>query len=123
MRLMGFTWCNGWAAITKGVVEQLGMDMIPWCQSTSAPFTSGTTKGTVSSMRKAEPSSITTAPAATAAGASLWLTSELADMNATSTPSKDFAVASSTTKSFPPTLICFPADRLEASNFSLGKVG
>ena len=98
------------------------MEMIPWCHSTSAPFISGTTKGTVSSMRNAEPSSITTAPAATAAGAICWLTAELADMNTTSTPSKDFSVASSTIKSCSPTVIVLPAERLEASSFNLGRL-
>ena len=96
------------------------MEMMPSCHSKSPPLTSGTTKGTLGSMRKAEPSSMTTAPAATAWGASSRLTAELAEMKATSTPSKESFVASSTTSSSPPTLMRLPADRLDAISLSRG---
>ena len=36
--------CSGATAITIWVVEQLGMDMMPWCSSTSCPLISGTTR-------------------------------------------------------------------------------
>ena len=123
MRRMGLISRRGWAAITRGVVEQLGMEMIPSCHSTSAPLTSGTTRGTFGFMRKAEPSSMTTAPAATACGASSQLTAELAEMKATSTPSKECSVASSTTSSSPPTVMRLPAERLDAMSRSFGIPG
>ena len=114
IRRIGLISRSGWAAMTSGVVEQLGMEIIPSCHSTSSPLTSGTTSGTLGSMRNAEPSSMTTAPAATAWGANSRLTAELAEINATSTPSKESCVASSTTSSSPPTAMRLPADRFDA---------
>ena len=73
-------------------------------------------------MRKAELSSITTVPAATAAGPRRRLTSELAEMKATSTPRKESSAASSTTSSLPPTVMRFPAERLDAISRRLGGV-
>ena len=99
------------------------MEIIPWCHSTSAPLTSGTTKGTSSLMRNAEPSSMTTAPAATAAGANRRLTSLLTEMNATSTPAKESSEVSRTTNSRPPMDSRFPADRLEANAVTPGNAG
>ena len=96
------------------------MDMMPSCHSTSSPLTSGTTSGTLASMRKAEPSSITTAPAATAWGASSRLTADVAEMKAMSTPSKESFVASSTTSSSPPTAMRLPAERLDAISRRVG---
>ena len=119
-RRTGLAWCSGWAAMTSGVVEQLGMEMMPWCHSTSAPLTSGTTSGTAGSIRKADPSSMTTAPASTAAGASRRLTSALAEMKTMSTPRNESSVASSTTSSRPATERRRPAERREASSFNCG---
>ena len=54
---------------TIWMVEQLGLAMMPLCQSTSSGLTSGTTSGTSGSMRQAEELSTTTQPASRAMGA------------------------------------------------------
>ena len=74
-------------------------------------------------MRKAELSSMTTAPAATAMGASSRLMAVLTEMKAMSTPRKESAVVSSTTSSEPLTVSFFPAERLEASSLRLRNSG
>ena len=51
------------------IVEQFGLAIRPACPCAACGFTSATTSGTPSSMRKAEELSTTTAPAATACGA------------------------------------------------------
>src|SRR5439155_26627296 len=50
------------------IVEQFGLAMIPRCLRISRGFTSGTTRGTSGSIRKALELSTTTAPAAAATG-------------------------------------------------------
>ena len=113
----GLTLLRGWSAITKGVVEQLGMEIMPrWC-STSSPLTSGTTKGTSGSMRKYELSSITNAPFCTAMGPNSPLSAVETDMKAMSTPVKLSGVVSSTTSSSPRTLMRLPADLWDAQSF------
>ena len=56
-------------SFTTGTVVQFGVEMMPLCHFTSSAFTSGTTSGTSGSMRHAELSSITSAPALAAKGA------------------------------------------------------
>src|SRR3990172_1949254 len=96
IRLTGFRQWIGQSTCTSGVVGQLGMEMIPLCPSRSAAFTSGTTSGTSGSMRQAELSSMTMAPALTAAGIMLLETSVVAEKKAMSTPANDLEFVSST---------------------------
>ncbi len=100
--------------MASGVVVQLGIEMMPSCHSTSAPFTSGMTSGTFGCIRNALPSSITRAPRLTASGASALLTDESAEMNATAMPSKASGVASMTVSVASPYAISLPAERCDA---------
>jgi len=114
MRTMGFILCTGHNTWHRGVVGQLGMEMIPLCHSRSAAFTSGTTSGTSGSIRQAELSSMTMAPAFTALGIRVRETSVVAEKKARSHPAKDLGVASSTSHSHSPTVSFLPAERAEA---------
>ena len=64
-------------SVDRGIAQQFGLATIPSFSAARAPFTSGTTSGTVGSMRKALDLSTTTAPAFTAWGAivsiPLWI--------------------------------------------------
>ena len=81
------------------MVEQFGFAMTPECQATSWGFTSGTTSGTSSSMRKALELSIMPAPAAVTASRISLDTEAPAENSAMSTPSKDSGVISCTVSS------------------------
>ena len=61
--------CRGARATARIAAEQFGLAISFGCCRKTSPFTSGTTRGTSGSMRKAEELSITTAPACKAAGA------------------------------------------------------
>src|SRR3990172_167165 len=124
MRSMRFTLCTGQSAWHRGVVGQLGMEMIPLCPCRSLALTSGTTSGTSGSMRQAELSSMATAPAFTAYGISVLDTSVVAEKKVRSTPRNDLVVASSTSTSHSPTVILRPTERGEASRRSplMGKL-
>ena len=67
---------------------QLGLAMIPWWAKAAWGFTSGTTRGTWGSRRKALELSITRAPAAAATGAHCLDTEPPAEANTRSTPAK-----------------------------------
>ena len=71
---------------------QLGLAITPLWLKAASGFTSGTTRGTEASMRKALELSITTAPAAAATGAHCFDTEPPADANTTSTPAKASAL-------------------------------
>ena len=105
--------------MTSGVVEQLGMDTMPSCQSRSSPLTSGTTRGTAGSMRKALESSITSAPALAATGPKRRESSVRAEMKAMSTSEKLSSVVVSTVNALPFTSSLRPAERLDARSFRL----
>ncbi len=70
------------------MVEQFGLAIIPLCSCKSASFTSGTTNGTFSSIRKALVLSTTIAPRLAASGASSLDTLPPALNKAISIPSK-----------------------------------
>lgn len=103
------------------MVEQFGLAMTPECHDTSPGFTSGTTKGTSSSMRNALELSIMTAPAATTASRIALETSEPAENSAMSTPSNDSEIISCTVSSpagtspQPSKGSFLPAERADAS--------
>src|SRR3954452_334574 len=59
---------SGFRATTIWIVEQFGLAMMPLCRATSCGLTSGTTRGTSGSIRKALELSTTTAPARAAIG-------------------------------------------------------
>ena len=105
------------------MVEQLGLEMMPWWRFTSSGLISGTTSGTSSDMRNALELSTNTAPAFTMAGANLLAISLLAAPSTMSMPSKLASVASSTITSPPLKGSALPALRALASAFrwSIGK--
>ena len=70
--------CN---ASASGVVVQLGIDIMPSCQLKSAAFTSGTTRGTVLSIRNAEQSSIITDPISLIRGPNKFESSDVPEKN------------------------------------------
>ncbi len=111
---------SGFRAISMMMAEQLGLAMIPpsappfpdWRAArvffhassiglTAASLTSGTTRGTPSSMRKAEELSMTMVPALAAAGPYCFEIPLPAEKRAMSTPRRDSGV-SSVTRTFPP---------------------
>ena len=60
--------CRGLSATTIWIVEQFGLAMIPLWRAMAWALTSGTTSGTVGSIRQALELSTTTAPAFAAIG-------------------------------------------------------
>src|SRR3989344_2234507 len=96
---------------------------MPLCFLMSPAFISGTTRGTLSSIRKALELSITTQPALTAIGANSRDTLPPALKIAISTPLKLCSLSSSTAISFPRKVTDFPAERLLAkrTSFPIGK--
>ena len=64
MRLQVNAACNGYNAMSVMAVVQFGLAMMPLCHFTSEALISGTTSGTLLSMRKALELSTTTAPEA-----------------------------------------------------------
>ena len=119
MRFTRNSRCMGKSAMSVMAVVQLGFAMMPRCFLMSSPLISGMTSGTVSSMRKHEELSTTTAPACTAIGANSFEMPLPALKSAMSTPAKDAAVSSSTTTSWPKAGRVLPAERAEASSVSL----
>ena len=84
------------SAISGGmscIVEQLGLAMIPSCQSRSSGLTCDTTSGTSGSMRQALELSITVQPRFAASGASSFEVPPPALKSAMSTPSNASGVA------------------------------
>ena len=69
MRFTPNAWCSGYSAMSVMAVVQFGLAMMPLCCFTSAALISGTTSGTLSSMRNALELSTTTQPALAAMGA------------------------------------------------------
>src|SRR5215467_3967935 len=110
--------CRGLSGITVTMVVQLGQATMPRWPARAAAFTSGTTSGTVVSMRLALDLSMTTAPAFTARGASSFDCPEPAEKNAMSTPLKASAPAFSTRMVSPLNAIVLPTDRSEAKTRS-----
>ena len=83
------------------IVEQFGLATTPVCAWAACGFTSATTSGTPSSIRKAEELSTTTAPAATAWGAHSRERVAPAEKIAMSIPSKLRGPTACTVMSFP----------------------
>ena len=84
MRSMRLTLWTGQSTWQRGVVGQLGMEMMPLWSLRSSPLTSGTTRGTSGSIRQAELSSMVIAPDFTAAGMRDFETSVVAEKKAMS---------------------------------------
>src|SRR5688572_30701072 len=105
------------------MVEQLGLAITPLCLWIASGFTSGTTNGTPSFIRKAELLSTTTAPAATAIGAYSLEMLPLAEKSAIWMSLKLSLVSSSTGYSLPLNVVVLPALRADASSlrFLIGK--
>src|SRR5258708_36465806 len=95
--------------MVRGMAQQLGLAMMPRWSMAASGFTSGTTSGTLGSRRQAELLSITTVPAATAAGARLVLAKLPAENMTTSSATKASGVASTTWTRTPLKLIIDPA--------------
>ena len=93
--------------------------MMPSWVAASAALTSGTTSGTPGSMRHRDELSMTTAPAAAAAGARVPETLAPAEKRAMSTPSNDSGRASSTVRRWPEMTSVVPAERADASGRSV----
>ena len=108
----------GLRATTIWMVEQLGVAMMPVLVASASAFTSGTTSGTVGSMRKTLDLSMTVAPAATACGTNSVLTEPPAAKNTRSTPSKEPGPSSRTCTSAPLYGSVRPAERALASRRS-----
>ena len=106
--------CN---ASASGVVVQLGIDIMPSCQLKSAAFTSGTTRGTVLSIRNAEPSSIITDPISLIRGPHSFEASDVAEQKTISEFSRDALLTSSTIMFLFLNFNVLPADLAVASSF------
>src|SRR5436190_14085102 len=119
MRRMPIAWWIGHTAVARIAAVQLGLAITPLWRRRSPGLTSGTTNGTLGSMRKADELSIATAPAALAADTNSRLRVAPAEKKAMSTPLKAAAVSSSTLCGLPLNSRVLPTERLEASNFRL----
>ena len=97
---------------------QFGFAIIPLWLRASLGFISGTTRGTPSSILKAEELSITTAPALAAALPNSFEIFPPALKRAISIPSNELFVSSCMTISSLRKLIVLPADRTEARGLS-----
>ena len=106
------------SATTIGIVVQLGLAMMPRGRSlASAAFTSGTTKGTLSSIRKALELSIITAPYLVMVSANSLEVPAPAEVKAISTPLKSSLCCKSFTSiCLPRKVYLVPALRLEPNN-------
>ena len=94
----GWIWCNGHTATLINIVVQLGLAIIPLCKAAASGLTSGTTRGTWGSIRKALELSITTAPASTAFFAHTFDVDPPADASTKSTFLNESFVTASTCK-------------------------
>ena len=106
---MGEMLFSALTAVTVIMVEQLGLEMMPWCFFTSSGLISGTIRGTLGSKRKAEELSTKTAPALTMAGANCLAMSFSAAPSTMSTPWKASSRASSMVTSSPLNFRVLPA--------------
>jgi hypothetical protein len=77
---------NGSSAISRIIVEQFGLAIIPLCVAMASGLISGMTSGTSGCMRNADELSMTTAPACTARGANSLLRALPAEKKARSMP-------------------------------------
>ena len=100
------------------MVEQLGLAIIPWCPRAAAGFTSGTTRGTSGSMRKALELSTTTAPARAASGAKRRDMPPPAEKSAMSMPEKESSSRTCTGMLSPLKSKALPRERSLASRVS-----
>src|SRR4051812_15669228 len=108
--------CSGFSATTIWMVEQFGLAMIPLCRATSCGLTSGTTRGTSGSIRKALELSTTTAPARAAIGLN-WREIDAGVLDRTmSTPANASGVSGSIGYVSPANFTVLPALRSEARN-------
>src|SRR5471032_1639265 len=114
---MPAAWWIGHTAISRIAAVQFGLAMTPLWWARSPGFTSGTTSGTLGSMRKAEELSITIAPAALACGMNSQLRVAPALKKAMSMPLNEVGFTSSTVCGLPLNESVLPAERAEASSF------
>ncbi len=105
---------SGATPISRVIVVQLGLAMMPRCRRAASSLTPATTSGTSSTRRKAEELSITTAPAAAKAGANFRARAAPAENRAMSTPRGSAVARSSTTTSPQRVETIRPAEREEA---------
>ena len=115
---MGLMALRALTAVTVMIVEQLGLEMMPWWFFTSSGLISGTMSGTSSSRRNAEELSTKTAPALTMAGANCFAMSFSAAPSTMSMPLKASSQASSIMTGRPSHSTTLPALRLLASRCS-----
>src|SRR5580704_6875045 len=105
----------GHSGVMEMIAQQLGLAIIPECPRTACGLISGTTSGTLGSMRKAEELSTTVAPARTARGAKRLEVAPPAENSAISTPAKLDSVSSCTLSAAPANCRLLPAERAEAN--------
>jgi hypothetical protein len=110
---------SGLSTQTSGIVQQFGTAMMPSCSSARSGFTSGTTSGTLGSMRHADDLSSTTELPRTACGTSSRLAAAPTAKKNTSTPA--FASASGVASSTMPPSSSLPAERAEAKKRTSSK--
>ncbi len=126
MRLIWLSFSNGCKHTTIIIVVQLGLAIMPRGRlSASSALHSGTTRGTSSSMRKAELLSIITAPYLVMVSANSFDVPAPAEVNAMSTSLKSSLCCSSFTSiSLPRNMYFLPAERSlpNNTNSSIGKL-
>ena len=101
--------------MTVTMVVQFGQATMPAWPFTACALTSGTTSGTVGSMRNALDLSTTTAPALTATGANSLDCAEPAENSAISTPLNASGPIFSTRSVSPRKVTGLPAERSDAN--------
>ena len=120
MRLMWLRFSSGWSTTTIIIVVQLGLAMMPRGRfRASSALHSGTTKGTSSSIRKAELLSIITAPYFVMVSANSFDVPAPAEVKAMSISLKSSLCWSNfTVSSLPRNVYLVPALRSEPNNTS-----
>src|SRR5580658_5127992 len=98
---MRLTLWIGQRGVMEMIAQQLGLAMMPAWPRIASGLISGTTNGTLVSMRKAEELSTTVAPARTAIGAKRLEVLPPAEKSARSTPAKLASVSSCTVSGLP----------------------
>ena len=106
---------SGLSGITVTMVVQFGQATMPRWPLIACALTSGTTRGTAGSMRKALDLSTTTAPAFTACGAYSFDWAEPAEKSAMSTPLNDSGPTLSMRMVSPLKVTVLPTERSEAN--------
>src|SRR6185503_9594102 len=117
-RLIRFCRWIGHSGVIEMIAEQFGFAMIPLWVAIFSGLISGTTSGTVGSIRYADELSTMIVPASRAAFANFFVVALPAEKSPICTPAKLLSVSSSTCSGLPRKSSDLPAERADANSRS-----